>query len=378
MRARRARAAIARALPRAAQAAACLIAVFAVGMGVALAASPAARTWAAGILNSTGRQRIEDAVGASSGNPGDADRGYSTTEEFTDAAVYGDALILCEGGEKIRVQTSTEAEPHVYTWLDQDGREIARIASGPDAVYLIYKDYGGPMEFGNFGGEFERFGIGTLALHSAGYFTVEERMLCDSADYFGRSGAEVANQAIPRAAFGNGKLYFTTQCDMSGDGFFSGACARMFAWDPEKDALEECFPEHFASAFPYCFLFYGGGSAFIAFNEQGAMRVQRIEADGSFTQVAEIPAASAYNFAYCAETDTLYYQIDTAIYAASHFDVGNAHVAAVAAELQGGRALMLDAHTYAVANYARALIYNLDETPETEAEFIVGGDAGGH
>ena len=38
-------------LPRAAQVVACLIAVLAVGMGVALAASPAARSWAAGVLH---------------------------------------------------------------------------------------------------------------------------------------------------------------------------------------------------------------------------------------------------------------------------------------------------------------------------------------
>ena len=42
---------VARALPRTLQAAACLIAVLSVGMGVALATSPAARSWAAGVLH---------------------------------------------------------------------------------------------------------------------------------------------------------------------------------------------------------------------------------------------------------------------------------------------------------------------------------------
>ena len=114
-------------VPKAAQIAAAFIAVLSISASIALAASPAARRWAAGALYS----RVEDQQGFSFGEW----RAY-----LTDGAVMDGKLIAVEDNESISVYEGTNVEPTVYKWRDAGERSINAVVAGSDGIYVIYAD----------------------------------------------------------------------------------------------------------------------------------------------------------------------------------------------------------------------------------------------
>ena len=86
----------------------------------------------------------------------------------------------------------------------------------------------------------------------------------------------------------------------------------------------------------------------------------RIEADGSCTRLAAFAGDSSANgFAYCAASDTLYFQRDSAVCAAAHFDVEHAVRAALSLGSEG-KGLLIDENSYAIIG-SRAEVYRLDD-----------------
>ena len=118
---RRGLAALKRGLPRVAQAAAAVIAVISIGTGIALATSPQARQWAAGVLQS----RVVDPDGWFG----------EVRSSMTDGAAVDGKLLVVEDNVNISVYEGTDAEPVTYEWRDAGNRRIEgkarhRIAQG--------------------------------------------------------------------------------------------------------------------------------------------------------------------------------------------------------------------------------------------------------
>lgn len=359
-------------LPRVAQVAACLIAVLSIGAGVALAASREVRSWAAGVLTGT----VIDESGFWFGNG-------PLALSITDGVNLDEQLLLVEDGETLTLHESMEAEPVHYEWKDRGERKLSKLVAYDDTIYALfedgYKHEAEPEEEGVFkrvwlGESFDRVGLGWIQLGKDGAFSVEELAYFDGKELFGTG---VKGCVVSSAAAGNGKLYFVAVYDEPAEeGFsFSDRRARLLAYDLTSFELTELPLPIENKNSPECKLF-SDGEVFLATSTQELpVQIWRIDADGSCTGVAEFGEGSRPNsFAYRAATDTLYYQRDSAIYAAAHFDVANAQRMALS-NGYGGKGLMLGKNSYAVITN-KVEIFNFDEKIGNVSELVVGGGFG--
>lgn len=116
VRAHGARELLSHCLPRAAQLAACLIAIIAIGAGVAIAASESARTWAAGVL--LGSEKVKDETEFSWGWEDDPLTGFAAGASIGDTAWLMDA-----NNHILRRVDGTDAEPVLYQYSGTDDFE---------------------------------------------------------------------------------------------------------------------------------------------------------------------------------------------------------------------------------------------------------------
>ena len=368
MHLRRARRLFTRTLPRAAQFAACLIAVVAIGAGAALAASSEARHWAANIL--TGSRPDDNPF--FSGWQEDADAG------FVDGAFADDRLFLFDlNSAVLRVLYDSSGEPEVYNWTAQRFGDIQYLASMMDEVYLLGetgRDESQP--------EGLRFTLGRLVLSDDGGCSAEPLAEIPASALFDPLGRRASSCGMSGAAAGDGRLYFTTHCEVPVEGQWFGEMAdRLFAYDLATGALCEInLPDASADAPQHPYLFNGrDGHAFLMIEDSGAQvsRILQIEPDGSLTPVAAIPALEnryASCPAYRESDDALCYLLNGGVWIAPDCSPERAHLAASAVET-GVRGLTVGDNSYLLVSRQRARVFDLDDAPDEIAGLVVNGDS---
>ena len=357
LRRKRAKKLIRQTLPKVAQAVACLIAALSIGAGVALATSQDVRSWAAGML--TGAV-LED----------DFNSGVKITATITDGAYLDGRLLLVEDGEALLLRDSTDAEPMRCEWRDRGERRMTQLVEDGGELYAVYRFLYGeaPQHAAN------GYGLGRVTLNADGSFSVEELAKINETNLApAESGA---TYDIRDAVAAGGKLYFAASADVSPEGYFgdiefcicvcdlsSGAVTRL-GLPPARNALSGFGDD--------CHLFAGESAYAVTVPGEGRAEIFRIEADGSFTKLAEFPEGERPNsFARSAATDTLYYQQGTAIYAAHRFDVAHPERVALSGG-NSGRGLLLGESSYAIVG-GNAEIFSLDDKPAAVDELTVGG-----
>ena len=358
LRREKGRALVMHALPRVAQVAACLIAVVSIGAGVALAVSQEVRSWAAGVLTGTPMEEEVQFFGETS------------YERIEDGTVIGDQLVLMESDGELFVRTATNSEPLRYVWADPGARRLCRLEAYHGEIYALYETgraddpfdgepVAGAVRSG--WGSFERIGLGRLRLAQDGTFTVEELASFDGRELFDPQGRDVTNGSVSRIAAGAGKLYFTTTSEISAGEFtFAGErIERLFACDLSTGELTE-LPSPLEGVASPGYRLFSDETVFVAV--ENPMRIFRIESDGSYTPMAEFAAGEAANsYAYRASTDTFYYQLGAAVYAAPHFDIANAKRAALSSG-NGGRGFLIGENSYGIVIFnGVAEIFDFDD-----------------
>lgn len=355
-------------LPRAMRAAACLIGVLALGAGVALAASAAAREWAAGVLT-TGVEKYAQSDSWEEGMPtlyvgNHAAGGYSS------GAAVGDTLWLLGNINNENVlfaQTSTESEPRVYPLQDAQNRHLYFLTAGDGDLYGLYLT----------GAESDKpcFGVGRICL-GEGSYTLETVLELDCEQFAPPEGCAQKSLYVQQLLWGNGKLYLALNWEDAqgwtgrgsgwGDGGIGLYCVDAAGGAMEPIALPEldwngmtCTMELFSGA-------DGAPCLALTTAEWDAVGLWAIQADGSLSPLAEIPGGtdvSASCFA-CSAEGTLYYLQNGLIYAVPGFDVASAQRVAAVAD-SGIQGVALGSGGYVLVNTMRAQVF-----PQEQAEEI--------
>ena len=371
LRGERTRSALAHSLPRLMRAVACIVTVLAISTSVALALSQEARSWAAGVLTGTGMES----------------NGFSVTPvetaEIIDGVNYGERLLLLGAGGTLELRESTDAEPVRYAWKDQGARRLVKLETLDGTLYALYEDgyvedfytnkTGRTGAYHDGQGCFDALCLGRIALLPDGTFTVEQLARLDGGALF---GPDARTCYANRIAAGNGRLYFTvTSVTRQDEGFSFGDDSyteHLFCIDLSNYALTE-LPAPTGSTVDPRYRLFADGTAFVAVEDPA--RIYRIEPDGGYTLMAEFePTQRPNSYAYSAETDTLYYQLESAVYAAPHFDIANARRAALSGGA-GGRGLLIGKNSYVIVGTfdGKGEVFALDEKSADATELVVGG-----
>lgn len=374
---RRFRAALSYGLPRAMQAAACLIGVLALGAGVALAASSAAREWAAGVLTTGAENYVSD-------NQFDENEphfyfyaGDKPAGGYDSGAVLDETLWLLGNSNTENVlyaQTSTEAQPETFPLKNAQNQSLYNITAGEGELYGLYNIMEDETQS-------SRFGVARICLGEDGY-TLETIGEWDCTQLTPPEGCEPKSLYAMDLLWGGGRLYMTCRWELAeeGSGWNSGwgnGAVELFCLDPASGSLTtitlpdlnwgvECVMELFAGP-------QGTPCLAMTSTEQDAVGVWAIQADGTLIPVTEIDddeSSSACCFA-CSAEGTLYYLQNGVIYAAPGMDAAAAQrMAAVASSWDQGAAL--GAHGYVLINELEARIFNLESAPEIGELRVVG------
>ena len=353
------------ALPRLAQAAAAVIAVVSIGTGIALATSPVARQWAAGVLQS----RVTDPNGFFG----------EVHSNLTDGAAVDGRLVVVEDNTNLCVYGGTDAEPTVYRWRDAGDRFIAALAADTDGAYVLYGD-----GVGDFGASFDRdyvpksYGLGRVELGD-GAFDVTTLGEVPATAILDPQGRKLNSYGIPGMALEGGKLYFTAEyaVESEQEGFsFAPANVRLFCWDPADDVPVELDMSGISLDWSPE-LFGGDGSAYLASYDDGAKeaRVWRVEG-ALLTPVCQVPysgVARPGSFALRPGDDALVYVLDGSVYVAPGMDATRAVRAALCGDVNG-RGLMPDETTFAVVSGGSVEVFDLSAPLGEVNELVVDGE----
>ena len=368
LRGERTRSALAHSLPKLMRAVACIVTVLAIGTSVALALSQEARSWAAGVLTGTGMEGS----------------GFFTVpaeaSKVTDGVSYGERLLLLNANGTLELRESTDAEPVRYAWKDQGARKLVKLETLDGTLYALYEDgyasddfvankAGRTSAYHDGQGCFDALCLGQITLLPDGTFTVEQLSRLDGGALF---GPDARTCYANRIAAGNGRLYFTVTSVTCQDECFSFGDDSLFCIDLSNYALTE-LPAPTGSTVDPRYRLFADGTAFVAVEDPA--RIYRIEPDGGYTLMAEFePTQRPNSYAYNAETDTLYYQLESAVYAAPHFDIANACRAALSGGA-GGRGLLIGKNSYVIVGTfdGKGEVFDLDEKPANVTELVVSG-----
>lgn len=355
-------------VPKAAQIAAAFIAVLSISASIALAASPAARRWAAGALYS----RVEDQQGFSFGEW----RAY-----LTDGAVMDGKLIAVEDNESISVYEGTNVEPTVYKWRDAGERSINAVVAGSDGIYVIYADgHGNSSSSFNLDYVPLAYGLGCVTLDDDGTFDVTALAEAPATAILDSEGRKLNSYGIQDTVLTGGKLYFTAEYAVESEleGFgYAPANVRLFSWDLADGVLSEFdlagVPTDWSPE-----LFGGGDGAYLAAYDDraAAARIYRVEGS-ALKPLCEIPYSGAMrpnSFALREVDDALLYVLDGSVWMAQGMNADAAMRIAVCGELSG-QGLMLDDATYAVLHGDSVNVFDLTSTPKEVDELVVDGDS---
>lgn len=355
-----------RTVPKTAQIAAAFIAVLSISASIALAASPAARRWAAGALYS----RVTD-----------SDSFFGEVHSYlTDGAVMDGKLIAVEDNESISVYEGTDVEPTVYKWRDAGERSINAVAAGSDGIYVIYADgHGNSSSSFNLDYVPLAYGLGCVTLDDDGTFDVAALAEVPVAAILDPEGRKLNSYGIQDTVLTGGKLYFTAEYAVESEleGFgFAPANVRLFSWDLADGVLSEFdlagVPTDWSPE-----LFGGGDAAYLAaYDDHAALaRVYRAE-DSALKPLCEISYSGAMrpnSFALREADDALLYVLDGSAWMAQNMNSDTATRIAVCGELSG-QGLMLDDATYAVLHGDSVHVFDLTTSPGEVNELVVDGD----
>ena len=358
-----------RTVPKAAQIAAVFIAVLSISASIALAASPAARRWAAGVLYS----RVQDQQGFSFGEW----RAY-----LTDGAVMDGKLIAVEDNETISVYEGTDAEPTVYRWRDAGDRSINAVVTDADGIYVLYAAGQGNPVSADFEHSFEpmTYGLGCVTLDDDGTFDVEALAEAPATAILDPEGRKLNSYGIQDTVLTGGKLYFTAEyaVEEEAEGFgYAPANVRLFCWDLADGALSEFdltdVPTDWSPE-----LFGGEDGAYLAAYDDRAASVRIYCVEGSaLNRLCEIAYSGAMrpsSFALRERDDALLYVLDGSVWMAQGMNADAAKRIAVCGELSG-QALLLDDATYAVLHGDSVKVFDLTNPTAEVDELIVDGDS---
>ena len=351
-------------LPRVAQAAAAIIAVLSIGTGIALATSPQARQWAAGVLQS----RVIDPDGFFG----------EVRSSLTDGAAVGGKLVVVEDNARISVYDGAGAAPVVYEWHNAGNRRIDALAAEGDSAWVLYRDDGGePIEAFDLERMPERYGLGRVTLGGDGAFDVAELADVPAKALLDPEGRRLNSYGISGAAMQDGRLLFATHyaVESESEGFsFKPANVRLFSWDTANGTLSELD----LTGVPLDWepeLFGGGYLAAFDDGDAGA-RVFRIDG-GGFEEVCRVPYSGVERpkaFALRESDNALLYVLDGSVYLAPGMDPSRAARVAVCGELNG-RGLLPDDDTYAVVHGDEVRLFDLTAPLGEVDELVVDGDS---
>lgn len=353
-----------RSLPRVAQAAAAIIAVLSIGTGIALATSPQARQWAAGVLQS----RVVDPDGWFG----------EVRSSMTDGAAADGKLLVVEDNVNISVYEGTDAEPVTYEWRDAGNRRIDALAvDGADAWVVIHDCDGAPIEAFDVDRMPERYALGRVTLGEDGSFDVAEVASAPAAAILDPEGRKLDSYGIPGMTVQDGKLLFASEyaVESEAEGFsFKPANVRLFSWDTADGALSELALDGIPMDWsPELF----GDGYMAAFDDGGAeARIFRIDG-ASFEEVCRVPYSGAErpgSFARRESDGALMYVLDGSVWMAPDMDPAGAVRVAVCGEVNG-RGLLPDEDTYAVVHGDEVRLFDLTVPLGEVDELVVDGDS---
>ena len=359
-------------LPRVAQAAAVFIAVLSIGTGIALATSPQARQWAAGVLQS----RVVDPDGFFG----------ELRSSMTDGAAVDGKLLVVEDNENLSVYEGTDAEPVTYEWRDAGNRRIDALAVDGESAWVVYHDNdGAPIEAFDLDRMPERYGLGRVILGEDGSFDVAKVASAPAAAILDPEGRKLDSYGIPGMTVQDGKLLFASEyaVESEAEGFsFKPANVRLFSWDTADGTLSELALDGIPMDWsPELF-----GDGYLAAFDDGAAgaRVFRIDGD-ALEEVCRVPYSGAErpgSFAIRREASplgrasdgALVYVLDGSVWMAPDMDPAGAVRVAVCGEVHG-RGLLPDEDTYAVVHGDEVRLFDLTVPLGEVDELVVDGDS---
>ena len=378
VRARKAHELLTHHLPRAAQLAACLIGILAIGTGVAFAASSAARQWAAGVL--VGSEPVIDET--------DGFWGWETYYDgFVDGVSVGDAVyLLDQNNQTIRRLESTDAEPQLYQpETPYDLRAMALVESGGE-VYMLCEDE-------------EDYDRDTMQLRSGQKVHLYRLRFGDDARYGMEQVFEADTEALlgfegnhtarfdSEAASAGGRLYFlaSAQVDDPIENAFGDEIYQSFAivCDPESgeprvlplpDGVSDTF-------FSRLYLYSGPENRLYVAHEIGVddinvLSIYRLEDGEVFVKTGEYPGMfGAFGFVYRFDNDSVYYTMNGSIYAAPGGDFANAQRVGITPE-ENGRGLIVGENGYMLVNEDHAKVFDLSADLSGTVELVINGNGG--
>ena len=351
-------------LPRIAQAAAVFIAVLSIGTGIALAASPEARQWAAGVLQS----RVTDPDGFFG----------EVRSSMTGGAAVDGRLMVVEDNVGISVYGGTDAEPVTYAWRDAGNRRIDALAADGEEIWVLYHDYlGEPVDAFDLSRMLNRYGLGRVALNEDSTFAVTELASVPATAILDPEGRRLNSYGVPGMVLSEGKPLFLAEyaLESEAEGFsFKPANVRMFRWDTSDGALSEIS----LSGIPLDWSPELFGDAYLAAYDDGASqaRVYRIDG-GSLAEVCRVPYSGAERpggFALREADMTLLYVLDGSAWMAPDMDPTQAVRVAVCGEVRG-RGLLPDKDIYAVVEGDEVRLFDLTAPLGEVDALVVDGDS---
>ena len=370
VRARRTRTFLTQHLPRAAQLATCLIGIIAIGMGVAIAASPSAREWTAGVL-----------VGSAQNLPGLEGWYDPSPMGFRGGArLDGSVYLLDTFSDTIRRIDGTNSDEVTFTRADAgDGAPtMLSLAASQGELYAVCgKDYRSPE------GAFIPCPGACLICKVAfdgDSFSLATLWESDINALYGLPEDADTLVDIQSCAELNGAIYVVV--------YYRDRDQRnqhkLIAYEIATGAVHQWpAPGGGASYWDCVYLFSGPeGRIYLTRESQSdsfdGTRVYRLEDDGSFSPAGEIAAPGTeypFGFAYCFESDSVYYVRDHLIYRAPGGDFTRAERAGVSME-EEGEGIMLDANSYMLVNGDHAQVYDLRADAGESVILTIGGNGG--
>ena len=386
-RARRcaARQAVAHTLPRAAQIAACLIAVLSVGMGVALATSSAARSWAAGVLHA--RIYEETNLFSDAGSVPTQYFGDEPLSGFRGGAALGDALYLVGGinsDDDIYVQTPGDAQYTIYKENADEECELMNLTAFEDGLYALCAEGTENDWFSEEADACSAYSVGRLRF-AEGSYTVEDARTIERSALFGDDPRRPTSASVQSFCADGDFIYLLSQWVYPAEGWSGEAHCRLLRLNPATGALDAlALPEgKYLGWEGDLSAFSGGdGQAYLALSENEAetSRILRIEPDGSLTAVAELAykaGARPCAFAMNAAGDTLYYLQERCIYAAPVSDPASAQAITTTGQTYGS-AVLIGGDALAIVNELSAQIYVLSDAQVEITQLCVDGSGGNY
>ena len=356
-------------LPRAAQLAACLIGILAIGTGVAFAASSAARQWAAGVLVGS-EPVIDEADGFAAW--------YTYYDGFVDGVRLNDAAcLLDQNNQTIRILESTDAEPRLYQPAEANDLSMrAMVTNGQDVYLLCHREPEYDSGEGRYIGE-NVFALARVDFSEDGLYrleTVFERSINELLDIPSDRYCYLCGDA---AACADGRLYFTAAASAAA----ADAKPRLLSFDPASGAVSEiALPAQIGTPmFDIIQIFCGSeGRLHMVRNtaEDGTPPnlVYRLGDDGSFTRIGDV-GSSAFGFAYRFSDDSVIYAENGGIYRAPGGDFANAERVGITAETEG-TGLIVGENGYMLVNADHAKVFDLSADLSGAVELVVDGDGG--